>query len=63
MSKEPTNPPQADEGQRQKTRRGLLKLGAYSIPIITTIVASGEALAICSPRKCKPKNGACPPKS
>lgn len=46
MSKEPTD---SLEEQRQKTRRRLLKLGAYSIPIITTIVASGEALGACLP--------------
>ncbi len=57
MSKEPTGPPQADEERRQKTRRRLLKLGAYSIPIITTLVASHEALAVCGPIKCPPKTG------
>ncbi|HHT9117933.1 MAG TPA: hypothetical protein ACFYD1_04805 [Candidatus Hypogeohydataceae bacterium YC38] len=55
MSKEPTNPPQADEERRQKTRRRLLKLGAYSLPIITTLVASREALATCTPKFCVPK--------
>ena|GEM_PF-6082791 len=48
MSKEPTD---GLEEQRQRTRRRLLKLGAYSIPIITTIVASGEALAVCLPAR------------
>ena len=42
MPKEPT---ENLEEQRQKTRRRLLKLGVYSIPIITTIVASGEVHA------------------
>lgn len=48
MSKEPTD---GLEEQRQRTRRRLLKLGAYSIPIITTIVASGEAPAGCLPAR------------
>ena len=52
MSKEPTD---NLEEQRQKTRRRLLKLGAYSIPIITTLVASREALAVCGPVRCPPK--------
>ena len=52
MSKEPTD---NLEEQRQKTRRRLLKLGAYSIPIITTLVASREALAVCGPVLCPPK--------
>lgn len=52
MSKEPTD---SLEEQRQKTRRRLLKLGAYSIPIITTLVASREALATSAATRCVPK--------
>ena len=52
MPKEPADSP---EERRQKTRRRLLKLGVYTIPIITTLVASSEALAQCGPRRCKPK--------
>lgn len=55
MSKEPTD---NLEEQRQKTRRRLLKIGVYSIPVVTTLVASREALATCGPLKCvAPKGG------
>ncbi len=44
------------EEQKRKIRRRLLKLGVYSIPIITTIVAlTDEALAV---PKCPPKGAA-----
>ncbi len=46
------------EEQKRKTRRRLLKLGVYAIPIVTTIIAlSDEAHAAkrCTP-KCQPAN-------
>jgi hypothetical protein len=49
------------EEQRRMTRRRLLKLGAYAIPVVTTIVAlSDEAFGGCGPpgTRCTPK---CPP--
>ena len=55
MPEEPTDSP---EEQKRMTRRRLLKLGAYTIPIVTTIVVlSDEALAVrrCLP-KCQPDN-------
>lgn len=49
------------EDTRRKVRRKLLKLGVYSIPLITTIVAGSdtvEATLICGPRRrCMPKSG------
>ena len=45
------------EEQRRMTRRRLLKVGVYAIPVVTTIVAlSGEAFA-CGPPQCVPKGG------
>ncbi len=41
------------EEQKRKTRRRLLKLGVYSIPIVTTIVALADdawAVPRCSPK-------------
>ncbi len=55
MPEESTDSP---EEQKRMTRRRLLKLGAYTIPIVTTIVVlSDEALAArrCLP-KCQPSN-------
>jgi hypothetical protein len=50
------------EERKAKARRRLLKLGLYSIPIITTIVASSDAVkAGCGPANpCAPSAGCNP---
>ncbi len=50
MPEESTDSP---EEQKRKTRRRLLKLGVYAIPVVTTIVAlTDDALA---QTRCSPK--------
>ena len=46
------------EEKKQMTRRRLLKLGAYAIPAITTIVALSDESLGAAPQRCTPK---CPP--
>lgn len=60
MSSLPEKRKESSEEQKRKARRRLLKLGVYSIPIITTI-ASREAHAGCSPvQPCMPSGGCQP---
>ncbi len=43
------------EEKKQMTRRRLLKLGAYAIPAITTIVALSDEASGAAPQRCTPK--------
>ncbi len=43
------------EEKKQMTRRRLLKLGAYAIPAITTIVALSDEALGAQPQRCTPK--------
>ncbi len=45
------------EEKKQMTRRRLLKLGAYAIPAITTIVALSDEALGGAPQRCNPKCG------
>jgi hypothetical protein len=45
------------EEKKQMTRRRLLKLGVYAIPMVTTIVALSDEALGGAPARCSPKCG------